>query len=31
LWKIEPDSNVLGWIDAQAAETLFLLAVTVAE
>ena len=31
LWKIEPDSNVLTWIDAQALETLYLSAVTVAE
>lgn len=31
LWKIEPDSNVLAWIDAQAIETLYLSAVTVAE
>ena len=31
LWKVEPDSNVLVWIDAQAIETLYLSAVTVAE
>ena len=31
LWKVEPDSNVLAWIDAQAIETLYLSAVTVAE
>lgn len=31
LWRIEPDSNVLTWIDAQAIETLYLSAVTVAE
>lgn len=31
LWKVEPDSNVLAWIDAQAVETLCLSAVTVAE
>ena len=31
LWKIDPDSNVLAWIDAQAIETLYLSAVTVAE
>lgn len=31
LWKIEPNSNVLAWIDAQAIETLYLSAVTVAE
>lgn len=31
LWKVEPNSNVLAWIDAQAIETLYLSAVTVAE
>lgn len=31
LWKVRPDSNVLAWIDAQAIETLYLSAVTVAE
>lgn len=31
LWKIEPDANVLAWIDAQAIETLYLSAITVAE
>lgn len=31
LWKVEPDSNVLAWIDAQAIETLYLSAITVAE
>lgn len=31
LWKVDPDSNVLAWIDAQAIETLYLSAVTVAE
>ena len=31
LWKVEPDPNVLAWIDAQAIETLHLSAVTVAE
>lgn len=31
LWKIEPDANVLAWIDAQAMETLHLSAITVAE
>lgn len=31
LWKIEPNSNVLAWIDAQVIETLCLSAVTVAE
>lgn len=31
LWKINPDANVLAWIDAQAIETLYLSAVTVAE
>ena len=31
LWKIEPDPGVLTWIDAQAVETLYLSAITVAE
>lgn len=31
LWKVEPDSNVLAWIDAQTVETLYLSAITVAE
>jgi len=31
LWKIEPDPGVLAWIDAQAVETLYLSAITVAE
>ncbi|WP_421620826.1 type II toxin-antitoxin system VapC family toxin [Alkalilimnicola ehrlichii] len=31
LWKIEPNPNVLTWIDAQAIETLYLSAITVAE
>lgn len=31
LWKVEPNPNVLAWIDAQAVETLYLSAVTVAE
>ncbi|EPC4825454.1 type II toxin-antitoxin system VapC family toxin [Salmonella enterica] len=31
LWKIKPDSGVLSWIDAQAIETLYLSAITVAE
>lgn len=31
LWKAEPNPNVLAWIDAQAIETLYLSAVTVAE
>lgn len=31
LWRIEPDSAVLAWVDAQAIETLYLTAVTVAE
>ena len=31
LWKVDPDPNVLAWIDAQAVETLHLSAVTVAE
>lgn len=31
LWKIDPNPNVLAWIDAQAVETLYLSAITVAE
>lgn len=31
LWRVAPDPNVLAWIDAQAVETLYLSAVTVAE
>jgi predicted nucleic acid-binding protein len=31
LWKVEPDPGVLAWVDAQAIETLYLAAVTVAE
>jgi predicted nucleic acid-binding protein len=31
LWKIKPNPNVLAWIDAQAVETLYLSAITVAE
>ena len=31
LWKIDPNPNVLVWIDAQTVETLFLSAITVAE
>lgn len=31
LWKIEPNSSVLAWMDAQTIETLYLSAVTVAE
>jgi len=31
LWKVAPDAKVLAWIDAQAIETLFLSAITVAE
>jgi len=30
-WKPKPDPHILAWIDAQAIETLFLSAVTVAE
>jgi predicted nucleic acid-binding protein len=30
-WKAEPNPDVLAWIDAQAVETLYLSAVTVAE
>jgi predicted nucleic acid-binding protein len=31
LWKVEPNPNVLAWIDAQIVETLYLSAITVAE
>lgn len=31
LWRVEPNPNVLAWIDAQAVETLYLSAITVAE
>lgn len=31
LWKVEPNPDVLAWIDAQAIETLYLSAITVAE
>ncbi|TFL14058.1 type II toxin-antitoxin system VapC family toxin [Pusillimonas caeni] len=31
LWKAEPDPNVMAWMDAQAIETLYLSAITVAE
>lgn len=31
LWKVQPDANVLAWIDAQMVETLYLSTVTVAE
>ena len=31
LWKAEPNPVVLAWVDAQAVETLYLSAVTVAE
>lgn len=31
LWRIAPDPAVLAWVDAQAIETLYLSAVTVAE
>ncbi len=31
LWRIEPNPNVLAWMDAQMVETLYLSAVTVAE
>ena len=31
LWKLEPEPAVLVWVDAQAIETLYLSAVTVAE
>ena len=30
-WKPAPDTRVLGWLDAQAIETLFLAAITIAE
>jgi len=30
-WKIAPDSRVLAWLDAQAIQTLYLSAITVAE
>ena len=30
-WKVDPDTNVLAWIDAQAIETLHLSVLTVAE
>ncbi|GHT87132.1 ribonuclease VapC [Betaproteobacteria bacterium] len=31
LWRLTPDAHVLAWVDAQAIETLYLSAVTVAE
>ena len=31
LWKVEPNPSVLAWINAQAIETLYLSAITVAE
>lgn len=31
LWKLEPEPAVLAWVDAQAVETLYLSAVTLAE
>lgn len=31
LWRAAPDPGVLAWVDAQAVETLYLTAVTVAE
>lgn len=31
LWRIKPNANVLAWMDAQAMETLYLSAITVAE
>ncbi|QIJ73689.1 PIN domain-containing protein [Methylobacterium sp. NI91] len=31
LWRVTPDPGVLAWVDAQAIETLYLTAVTVAE
>jgi predicted nucleic acid-binding protein len=31
LWKVEPNSNVLTWIDAQMVETLYLSTITIAE
>ena len=30
-WKLAPDTRVLDWLDAQAIETLFLSAITIAE
>lgn len=30
-WKANPDAHVLAWLDAQAVETLYLSAITVAE
>lgn len=31
MWRADPNANVLAWMDAQAIETLYLSAVTVAE
>jgi len=31
LWRVEPNPDVLAWIDAQTVETLYLSAITVAE
>jgi len=31
LWKLEPNPNALAWLDAQAVETLYLSAISVAE
>jgi len=31
LWTLAPHSNVLAWMDAQAVDTLYLTAITVAE
>ena len=31
LWKVEPDSSVLTWIDSQMVETLYLSTITIAE
>lgn len=31
LWRVEPDPNVLAWIDTQMVETLFLSTITIAE
>ncbi len=31
LWRVAPDPGVLSWVDAQAIETLYLSAITVAE
>ena len=31
LWRVAPDPGVLSWVDAQAVETLYLSAITVAE